>query len=121
MLVIRRLFFSETLQGALVLAAFLCVFFSTPLARYDEVHYSSADLTQDFCLTKFEGGHHPGNKLLSDAVVQMQPWEMFNKRELAAGRFPLWNTWNGNGCPHFANYQAAVLSPFSIPYYVLDF
>lgn len=118
---LRRAATSETLHGALVLALLLCAFFRTPLARYAEVHYSPADLTQDFSLTKIEPGHPPGNKLMSDAVTQMEPWLMFNRDELRAGRFPLWNPWNGAGCPHFANFQSAVFSPFSLPYYVLGF
>lgn len=118
---LRRLLAHPSLHGALALAALLALFFETPLSRYGEVHYSSADLTQDFCLTKVVPGHPAGNRLLSDAVTQMQPWLMFNRDELAEGRFPLWNPWNGGGCPHFANYQAAVLSPYSLPYYVLDY
>src|SRR5262249_23580558 len=44
----------------------------------------------------------------------------FDRDELRAGRIPLWNVWNGTGCPHFANYQSAVFSPFSLPWYLLD-
>lgn len=110
----------ETLLGGFILAALLCFFFSTPLARYEDVYYSSADLTQDFSLTKVVPGHVPGNKLMSDAVTQMQPWLMFNRDELRAGRVPLWNPYNGTGCPHLANYQSAVFSPFSLPFYVLS-
>ena len=101
------------------LALLLVLFFSTPLSRYRYVYYSSADLTQDFSLTRVAPNHAPGNKLLSDAVVQMQPWLMFNREELRAGRIPLWNPYNGDGCPHVANYQSAVFSPFSAPFYVL--
>ncbi len=112
---------NETLQGALVLVVLLCVFFGTPLRRFSEVYYSSADLTQDFNLTKIEPGHESGNKLMSDAVTQMQPWFMLNRDELHKGRIPWWNPYNGNGCPHFANYQSAVFSIFSVPYYIFDF
>jgi hypothetical protein len=109
------------LGGALALSALLCAFLWTPLSRYDEVHFSPADLTQDFLLTKVTPQHQPGNRLLSDAVTQMQPWALFNREELRAGRFPLWNPMSGTGAPHFANYQSAVLSPFTVPFYVLDF
>lgn len=109
------------LQAALVYALLIGLFLSTPLSRYGEVHYSSADLMQDFGLTRVEGVKRPGNPLQSDAVTQMQPWLMFNRAELAEGRFPLWNPHNGAGCPHFANYQSAVVSPFSVPFYVLGF
>jgi hypothetical protein len=117
---LARLVRSETLHAALILAGLLVFFFSTPLARYKQVYYSSADLTQDFSLTKIEPRHVSGNKLMSDAVTQMQPWLMFNRDELRAGRVPLWNRYNGTGAPHLGNYQSAVFSPFSFPFYVLS-
>lgn len=114
----------SALELAAALAAqilMLAAFFWTPLARYADVHYSAADLTQSMSLTRIEPGHAPGNQLQSDAVTQMHPWALYNRAELAAGRFPLWNPLNGAGAPHFANYQSAVLSPFSLPFYLLDF
>jgi hypothetical protein len=110
---------SETLQAAVVLLLELWMFFGTPLSRYSEVYYSAADLTQAFSLTRIEPGHQPGNQLQSDAATQMKPWTLFNREELAAGRMGLWNPWNGAGCPHFANFQSAVFSPFSLPSYLL--
>ena len=85
----------EGLQAALVLAIEVVLFLWTPISRYGDVYYSSADLTQAFALTRIEPGHQPGNQLQSDAVTQMEPWRMFNREELAAGRMPLWNPWNG--------------------------
>ncbi len=105
----------------LVQLVLMVAFFWTPISRYNEVHYSAADLTQAMSLTRIEPGHQPGNQLQSDAITQMQPWALFNREEFAAGRFPLWNPRNGAGAPHFANFQSAVLSPFSVPFYVLDF
>jgi len=100
---------------------FIVAFFWTPISHYHEVHYSAADLTQSMSLTRIEPGHRPGNQLQSDAITQMQPWLLFNRTEMSEGRFPLWNPLNGAGAPHFANYQSAVLSPFSVPFYVMDF
>ncbi len=120
MLFLGRLARNEHLHAAALLALMLLVFFWTPISRYSECHLSAADLLQDFSLLKLEPGHVAGNALLSDSVTEMKPWRMFNRDELAAGRFPLWNPLNGTGCPHFANYQSAVVSPFSIPYYLLD-
>lgn len=111
----------EALASIVVQLVLLATFFWTPISRYHEVHYSAADLTQAMSLTRIQPGHRPGNQLQSDAVTQMQPWLLFNRQELAAGRFPLWNPLNAAGAPHFANYQSAVLSPFSVPFYVLDF
>lgn len=109
----------ETLRGGLALAALLVAFFWTPLSRYDEVYYSSADLLQDFSLTRVEPGFPAENRIMSDEITEMQPWAMFNRDELREGRIPWWNPWNGAGCPHFANYQSAVFSLFTLPWYVL--
>jgi hypothetical protein len=100
--------------------ALFAAFFWTPLLRYGEVHYSTADLTQEFSLTNVEPLHTAKNRLLSDPVVQMQPWLAFNRSELASGRVPLWNPYNGCGAPQLANHQSAVFSPFSAPFYVLS-
>ena len=97
------------------------MFLRDPLLRWDEVHYAPADLTQAFSLTRIDPGHPAGNQLMSDAVTQMEPWLMWNRDEFAAGRVPLWNPSNGAGAPHLANYQSAVFSPFSLPYYFLSF
>jgi hypothetical protein len=110
----------EHLQGAGILALLLALFFSTPLARYREVQFTCADMLQDFSLLRVEPDHRSGNKVPGDTATQMQPWTMFNRSELAAGRVPLWNPWNGAGAPHLANYQSAVFSPFSAPFYLLD-
>ncbi|MBL8857145.1 MAG: hypothetical protein JNL28_01390 [Planctomycetes bacterium] len=112
---------NEKLQAALILLLQIAAFLWIPLSRYNEVHYSAADLTQAFSLTRIEPGHLPGNQLQSDAVTQMQPWTMLNKEEALEGRLPLWNRWNGAGCPHLANYQSAVFSPFRLPYLIADF
>jgi hypothetical protein len=60
-----------------------------------------------------------GNSLLSDPVRQMLPWVQLARAELAEGRLPLWNERNGTGVPLLANYQSALLSPFTWPHYVL--
>lgn len=103
---------------ALLALALLC-FFEKPLRKIADHHYTTADITQDFTLTRVQDGHTPANRVTSDPAVQMQPWLIYARDELAAGRFPLWNEHNGCGVPHFANYQSAVLSPFSVPFYVL--
>lgn len=116
---LRRTARNEHVRAAAILSLMLLLFFWTPITRYADCHLSAADLLQDFSLLKVENGHVSGNALLSDSVTEMKPWRMFDRDELAAGRFPLWNPLNGTGCPQFANYQSAVVSPFSIPYYLL--
>ncbi len=106
--------------AVIVLAFLLACFFSTPLSKYGTHSYSAADLSQDYSLTQVERGHVPGNRLLSDPVTEMVPWLLFNRDELRAGRVPLWDDRNAAGQPHLANYQSAVFSPFSVPFYLLD-
>lgn len=113
--------FGAPLQAVGLLLVLSIAFFSTPLSRLGHTYYSSADLSQDTALTHSQGGHRPKNPLLSDPAVQMQPWLMFNRDAFAAGEIPLWNDWNAAGAPHLANYQSAVFSPFSVPFYVLGF
>lgn len=93
-----------------------------PLLKFPTHTYTSADLTQDYALTSWEReGSFVENRALCDPPLEMQPWLGFNRDELRAGRLPLWNPYNGNGVPHLANFQSAVFSPFSLPYYVLSF
>ncbi len=103
-----------------VIAALLACFFETPLRKFETHSYTAADLTQDYSLTKIERAHVPGNRLLSDPVTEMLPWLLHNRNELGAGRIPLWNDHNASGVPHLANFQSAVFSPFSAPFYWLD-
>ncbi len=56
--------------------------------------------------------YEPMNRLLMDPVLQFQPWLEFNRREIRAGRLPLWNPHAGCGAPHLANGQSAVFDPF---------
>jgi hypothetical protein len=56
---------------------------------------------------------------LVDSVVQFQPYLRYSRERLPDA--PLWNPYIGVGRPFVANAQSAVLSPFSIPSYVLGF
>jgi hypothetical protein len=107
--------------GAFVCLIFALAFARNPIAQLPGGVWSPADISQVFSLTRVTDGWRPGNELMSDVWLQMQSWLQFQRDELHAGRIPLWNPWNGNGVPQLANYQCAVLSPFSLPYYVLPF
>jgi hypothetical protein len=53
--------------------------------------------------------------LLSDPVWQFVPWLEFARRELLAGRIPLWNPHEDGGVPLLGNGQAAIASPLVLP------
>jgi Bacterial membrane protein YfhO len=111
----------EHALAAILLSGFILIFLGQPLLHYRTSVYTPADLTQLSSLTRVEEGHHIGNPILGDVILQMQSWLLFGKEELGRGRLPLWNPYNGGGTPLFANYQSAVLSPFSVPFYLLSF
>ncbi len=111
---------SKWKESALALCFFTLAtlaFLWPAIARFHEASYTSADLSQAYALTTIAGPVRPGNQALSDPVVEMLPWLEFDWNELREGRLPTWNPWNGAGVPHLANYQSAVFSPFSLPFY----
>ena len=52
---------------------------------------------------------------LSDPVWQFVPWLELARRELAAGRLPLWNPHQDGGVPLLGNAQSALLTPLDWP------
>lgn len=111
----------DLLRGALLVALFALAYLARPIAGLlDGAYFSPADISQRFELTAVEPEHVPGNALMSDVWVQMHAWAIHGAHEIGAGRFPLWNSRNGGGVPHFASYQTALLSPFTWPAYVLE-
>ncbi|MFZ5788213.1 MAG: hypothetical protein ACOY3Y_17380 [Acidobacteriota bacterium] len=60
----------------------------------------------------------PGRPLvqdLTDPVWQFVPWLEFARRELHAGRLPLWNPHQDGGVPLLGNGQSALASPLVAP------
>jgi hypothetical protein len=57
---------------------------------------------------------------MGDPAVDYLPWLQLSWESLRAGKIPLWNPYNGGGVPHLGNYVSAVLSPYSLPFYVFD-
>lgn len=51
-------------------------------------------------------------------ALQFYPWREFAMSELAQGRLPLWNPYNGAGAPLLANYQSALLYPPHLLYFL---
>ncbi|MFI5198350.1 MAG: YfhO family protein [Thermoanaerobaculia bacterium] len=52
---------------------------------------------------------------LSDPVWQFVPWLVLARREIAAGRLPLWNPYQDGGVPLIGNSQSALGSPLLWP------
>ena len=69
--------------------------------------------------------HHPdpripvNNPIISDQVLQFEPWAEFMRQEVAAGRLPLWNPYVAGGVPFAANPQTALYYPLSSPLAVI--
>lgn len=60
-----------------------------------------------------------GNPLLRDVTFQIQPWLLFLRHELRAGRLPFWNPYQFAGAPFWANGQSAPLFPLHLLFVVL--
>lgn len=111
---------AQLLQAALLLAGLLVVFLWQPITS--DGYYATTDMLQSSPLLRVApAGYTIENNLLGDPVWQMHPWLDWNRDQLRRGELPLWNPYNGSGVPHLANNVSAVLSPFSVPFYVLPF
>ncbi len=116
-----RLAKNEHIQGIGVLSAVCLFFLSWPILNYQDHIFSPVGLLQNNTLTRVTANPTWVNPYLGDVVYVIQPWLLYNHDSIHAGRLPLWNPYNGNGMPHLANFQSAVFSVFTLPFYVLDF
>ncbi len=57
------------------------------------------------------GWSGPSNPVLSDSVLQYEPWDGYLAARLRAGALPLWNPDNMLGAPFLGNMQSAVFYP----------
>ena len=109
----------EALGATFILLVLLAVFLWKPLTTADGA-YTSDDLLQSSPLVRtVPDDYRFGNVMLTDPVLQMHPWLEWNREQILDGDLPVWNPYNGAGTPHLANFVSAVLSPFSVPFYVL--
>ncbi len=61
------------------------------------------------------GGRPPaGNPVLQDVTFQIEPWLLFLRGELRAGRLPFWNPHQSSGAPFWANGQSAPVFPLHL-------
>ncbi|HEV3458050.1 MAG TPA: YfhO family protein [Thermoanaerobaculia bacterium] len=66
-----------------------------------------------------DAGQERGNPLLRDVTYQIQPWLLFTRQELRAGRLPVWNPHQFAGSPFWANGQSAPLFPLHLLFTIL--
>ncbi len=59
------------------------------------------------------------NPLLSDVAQAHHPWNAFARDAIRDGVFPAWNPHVLAGVPFFANPQTVLLTPFSVPLWIL--
>lgn len=55
-----------------------------------------------------------GNPALRDVTYQVQPWLLFLRAELRAGRLPFWNPYQYSGTPFWSNGSGAPLFPLHL-------
>ncbi|HEY0781775.1 MAG TPA: YfhO family protein, partial [Thermoanaerobaculia bacterium] len=55
-----------------------------------------------------------GNPVLRDVTYQIEPWLLYLRHELRAGRLPFWNPHQFSGTPFWANGQSAPLFPLHL-------
>jgi len=55
-----------------------------------------------------------GNPILRDVTFQIEPWLLFLRHELRAGRLPFWNPHQFCGAPFWGNGQSAPLFPLHL-------
>ncbi len=67
------------------------------------------------------GGGKPvlGNPELGDISFQVEPWLLFLRHELRAGRWPLWNPHQSSGAPFWSNGSSAPLFPLHLLFALL--
>jgi|NGEPerStandDraft_6_1074524.scaffolds.fasta_scaffold51431_2 hypothetical protein len=83
--------------------------------------FMASDLGQLWPITHAPGPALPVNSLESDVYTQLMPFMHFALAQVRAGHLPTWNPYSGNGQPFLANYQSAVFSPFTAPFYMAGF
>jgi hypothetical protein len=60
-----------------------------------------------------------GNDNLRDVTYQVEPWLLFMRRELRAGRLPLWDPYQSAGAPFWSNGSSAPLFPLHLLFALL--
>lgn len=81
---------------------------------------SPADImTHFYPWTAARGAVPNANFNFGDVALVFHPWLVYASRALADGRLPLWNPHAFAGAPFLGNMQSALLSPFTVPAYLV--
>ncbi len=104
----------DTIGAALLLTAILLVFFWRVIFLGEswlpcDLIYELDPVWQSHAPADFTS---PGNRLLSDQVYLVYPWQVEIRRALAERRAPLWTTAINNGQPLLGNGQINFWDPF---------
>ncbi len=105
---------ADVVGAALVLAALLTVFFWRAIFLGEswlpnDLIYELDPVWQSHAPAGFT---NPGNRLLSDVVYLLYPWQVEQQRALAERRIPLWTPTISNGQPLLGNGQINFWDPF---------
>ncbi len=103
----------KRLQGILILAGLIVVFFLPDILRPNAV-YAPADMIYLSQPWRVQGGPLPHNVLQGDGALMFIPFRKLFYDQIHEHRFPLWNPYIYGGAPFFANDQSGVLSVFNL-------
>ena len=102
---------------SLILTVLLIIFFYRSI--FFGLYPSAADILACWPLFRFDNVQIQ-NMLLSDVVVQMEPWFRLNCDSIQQLQVPLWNPYCATGVPHMACIQSSVFFPLTWPIYILE-
>lgn len=111
--------YKEFILVSSVLFIFLFVFFNKALL-FGQIP-SPSDLLTFWPLFSSNQSTQIQNWLMSDVIVQHEPWQHYNRVSIQDFTIPLWNPYSGCGVPHIANMQSAFFYPLNWFIYILGF
>ncbi len=117
--VIKSVLLNEVFLAFLIVNITVIAFLSTPLFKSNS-YYLPLDELQGTDNAFYDSPTYTDKNNIGflDPLKVFHPELHYSIKRLSKGEFPLWNPYDGNGIPHLASLQAAVLSPFSIPVYL---
>lgn len=105
---------NQYILASLILVVILTAFLWQPIFQGKTI--TASDLIYFYYPHKSidtEHGINPANPILSDQILQFQPWRAFMKGEIEKGIVPLWNPNMALGSPMIGNDQSAIFYPLN--------